>query len=211
MNFQQKQLFRTTYLSLRTHGLYVSQRDGAGHVTLETEMPYEEMLPVQLERRRHVPQRTLQGLLFGVLWVGVSLAQAAVRRHGELPAEAWGWALGVGAALAGLYLYGRRYWWSKQVLHTARVHVVLANRDRVAVQAFVTALEDRTKTYLRTEYSHVNPLGFIEPQLRRLRWLLELEVLTPTEARALTTRLTGRLSGESLRSMGQELEAPYVN
>ena len=75
----------------------------------------------------------------------------------------------------------------------------------------VAELERRTKTYLRNEYGQVNPLGFIEPQLRRVAWLRELEVLSAPEAQALATRLTGRRSPDTLRSMGQELESPYLN
>jgi hypothetical protein len=91
--------------------------------------------------------------------------------------------------------------------------VTLAGRpwQRKQFRTLVAELERRTKTYLRKEYGQVNPLGFIEPQLRRVAWLRELEVLTAPEAKALSIRLTGRLSNETMRSMGQELESPYLN
>ena len=59
-------------------------------------------------------------------------------------------------------------------------------------------------------HADVNPLGLIEPQLRRLRWLRELGVITEAEARIGTVRLTGRHT-DTLQGMGHELEAPYVN
>ena len=211
MVFQQKLPFRSTVLGMRTHGLYLCQRNVTGHVTLEMEMPYEEMLPLRLERRQHIPQRMLLGLLFGVAWIGVNSLRATLREHASLPTEAYGWALAVGLGLLGFFFFGLRHWWTRQILHTSRLHLVLADTDRAELRTFVTSLESRTKAYLRSEYGSVNPLGYIEPQLRRLHWLRELEVLSTGEVTALTTRLTGRLTAKPLRSMGQQLEAPYVN
>ncbi len=91
--------------------------------------------------------------------------------------------------------------------------MVLADRpnERKELYRFSENLENRTKSYLREHYGAINPLGLIEPQLQRLRWLHKLEVLTDKEARALSTRLTGRVEDSPLLSMGQELEAPYAN
>jgi len=212
MQFQQRQFTRTTLLALRAHGLYVSQRDGRGALNLELEMPYEEMLPVRIERRTSWPQRQLPGVVFLLLWAASSLIRAFSDGEG-LPDEFWVWAVGAALGLGAVVLYGIRNWWCKLLLHTGRVHVVLADRpeDRRALTAFADALQARTKTYLRREYGSINPLGFIEPQLRRVAWLRELDVLSAPEATALATRLTGRLSATPLRSMGQDLEAPYVN
>ena len=38
-----------------------------------------------------------------------------------------------------------------------------------------------------------------------------IRVLSAREAQALSTRLTGRRSTDTLKSMGQELESPYLN
>ncbi|AMJ65133.1 hypothetical protein [Hymenobacter sp. PAMC 26628] len=212
MHFQQRQLTRATLLALREHGLYVCQRDGRGHIALELEMPYEEILPVRAERRRQVPQRQLMGLLFGALWLATSLVPREVSGAAWL-AESWGWVFAGGVGLVVFFYYGLHNWWSQRVLHTARAQVVLADTpaERAAFQDFTTALDRRAKTYLRREYGTVNPLGNIEPQLRRVAWLRELDVFSPAEARALTTRLTGQVPNAPLTSLGQDLDMPFVN
>jgi len=112
-----------------------------------------------------------------------------------------------------LVAYAHRNWWHQAIVHTANLRVALADhpRDRRQLRAFVQNLENHTKHYLRQEYAPVNPLGLIEPQLRRLAWLHKLDVLSTPEAQALATRLTGRLPGRGFKSMGRRLEAPYVN
>lgn len=214
MQFHQRQLTRSTTLSLRTHGLHVSQRDGQGRLKLEAEMLYEELLPVQLEYRNVTPPRHLGWLVFSLLYVGLQLARPLLGAASPPPSdEAWSWAFGAGIGLVLLLLYAQRNWWHKAVLHTPRLQVILADHphDRQQLRAFVRSLQDRTKTYLRQEYGQVNPLGHIEPQLRRVAWLRDLDVLSPREARALTTRLTGQVPAATLRSMGQELEDLFVN
>src|SRR6476661_8293620 len=199
MEFQQQQFTRTTRLALREHGLYVCQADGRGALNLELEMPYEEMLPVRVERRSSYPQRQLPGVLLLLFWAASS-ASRFLSQGEALSNEFWLSAFGCGLGLLGVVFYGWRNWWRRLVLHTGRVHVVLADRpdERQALTAFVQALETRTKGYLRREYGRVNPLGIIEPQLRRVAWLRELEVLSAPEATALTTRLTGRLTATPL-------------
>jgi len=206
MVFQQKLPFRSTVLGLRPHGLYLCQRNVTGHVTLEMEMPYEEMLPLRLERRRQIP--------WGVVTMALVLGACGwiLSTKPLMPADAfYQRALLIGGGVLAWFVIGLRHWWTKQILHTSRLHLVLADTDRAELRAFTTTLEQRTKAYLRREYGSVNPLGYIEPQLRRLHWLRELEVLSTGEVTALTTRLTGRLTAKPLRSMGQQLEAPYVN
>ncbi|GAA4363031.1 hypothetical protein GCM10023185_31440 [Hymenobacter saemangeumensis] len=212
MQFQQRQFTRTTLLALREHGLYLGQGDGRGRMSLEVEMPYEEVLPLRIERRNTRPERQLPGVLFLLIWAASSASRSL--SQGEAASdEFWLWAIGLGLGLLAVVLYGVRNWWYQLVLHTGRGQVVLADRrsDRRALLDFAETLEARTKSYLRREYAAVNPLGFIEPQLRRVAWLRELNVLSGPEATALSTRLTGRLTATPLRSMGQELEAPYVN
>jgi hypothetical protein len=212
MKFQQNQLTRSIQLQLREHGLHVCERDLRGQIQLELEMPYEEILPVQLERRSAVPQRQLIFLLYGLVALGLNAFAPAFGGR-PLPDDFWLWAVGITVAAGLFVLFGLRNWWRQQVLHTARTHLVLADfpNDRAALRGFTDALRSRTKAYLRQEYGTVNPLGIIEPQVRRVAWLRELEVLTPTEARALTTRLTGQVPAATLRSMGQELEGLFVN
>lgn len=214
MVFQQKIPFRSTVLGLRTHGLYLCQRDGTGHVTLELEMPYEEMLPLRLERRRHVPLGVKMLLSGGLLLAGLivwNTLTVSLQSSVKLSDTNFSWAFVMGGLLLGWFFFGLQHWWTQQILHTSRLHLVLADIDRAELRTFTTTLEQRTKAYLRREYGSVNPLGYIEPQLRRLHWLRELEVLSSGEVTALTTRLTGRLTATPLRSMGQQLEAPYVN
>jgi hypothetical protein len=210
MEFKQNQITRATLLALRKDGLFVSQRDGRGQVDIAVEIPYEELLPMQVEYRRNTPQFNGRWVGFGLFGL-LNLLRAA--RPAELTPEGWGWAFGVLVGLGLLVAYAYRNWWHQAVLHTAHLRVVLADhpRDRRQLRAFLENLEKHTKTYLRREYAPINPLGLIEPQLRRLAWLHELDVLDTPEAQALATRLTGRLPGRGFKSMGQKLEAPYVN
>ncbi|UOQ76522.1 hypothetical protein MUN84_18585 [Hymenobacter sp. 5516J-16] len=56
--FSQSHFFRgSTLLVMRQHGLYLSQRNRRGVAWLETEIPYEELLPVGLEYNRPTPLR----------------------------------------------------------------------------------------------------------------------------------------------------------
>ncbi|TFZ64937.1 hypothetical protein E4631_18315 [Hymenobacter sp. UV11] len=210
MQFQQSQLTRSTQFSLRQDGLFVSQRDSRGAVDIALEVPYEEVLPVRLEYQRSVPQITGRWVVFSLF--GLLNILRAVRPT-ELTPEAWGWAFGLLMGLGLLVAYAHRNWWHKAIVHTANLQVTLADhpRDRRQLRAFVQDVENHTKRYLRQEYAPVNPLGLIEPQLRRLAWLHKLDVLSTPEAQALATRLTGRLPGRGFKSMGRRLEAPYVN
>ena len=210
--FHQQHFNRTTHLELREHGLYLSQRNG--QTRLDTELAYEELLPMQLERRRTLSVNQIGGrFLWWGLLIAANLARPLLPREG-IADETWLLLFGAGAALIGLYFYGSYYWWNHLIISMARATIVLpdggpANRRRVA--AFAHALEKRTKSYLRAQHAQINPLGIIEPQLRRLRWLHHLDVLSEAEAQALTTRLTGRRGSPELRGMGQRLEAPYLN
>lgn len=210
MQFQQRQLTRSTQFALRKDGLFVSQRDGRGQVDIAVEIPYEEVLPLRLEYHRNTPRLNGRWLAFGLFGL---LNMLRAIRPAELSAEEWGWAFGFVVALGLLVVYAQRNWWHQAILHTANLRVALADhpRDHRQLQAFIKNLEDHTKAYLRREYAPINPLGLIEPQLRRLAWLHELDVLATPEAQALATRLTGRLPGRGFKSMGQKLEAPYVN
>jgi hypothetical protein len=212
MIFNQKQLFQgTTRVVLRAESLYVCKRNPQGVATLETEVPYEEILPVKAIEHRHIPvnQLLLTGLLLAFLgyqpwrqWLATGQA--------DLSLYLWWGILGLNT-LACWVRFEQQ--WSTFRLQTAHLVVTLAGRpwQRKQFRALVAELELRTKTYLRNEYGQVNPLGFIEPQLRRVAWLHELNVLSAREAQALSTRLTGRRSTAPLKSMGQELEAPYLN
>ncbi|TDN40245.1 hypothetical protein A8B98_15320 [Hymenobacter sp. UV11] len=195
---------------MRQDGLFVSQRDSRGAVDIALEVPYEEVLPVRLEYQRSVPQITGRWVVFSLF--GLLNILRAVRPT-ELTPEAWGWAFGLLMGLGLLVAYAHRNWWHKAIVHTANLQVTLADhpRDRRQLRAFVQDVENHTKRYLRQEYAPVNPLGLIEPQLRRLAWLHKLDVLSTPEAQALATRLTGRLPGRGFKSMGRRLEAPYVN
>jgi hypothetical protein len=213
MRFAQRSLFSSQELSLETQGLYVCRKNGHGQKTVEFLFPYEEMLPLRLERHRTLP---LQG--FGLLAVGLALTGWELLRdfantQDTVLAEAWLPALSI-LVLLGLFIYyGINNWWYHITLSTPHLNVMLADRPRQQADllVFASALEIRTKAYLRNEYGGINPLGIIEPQLRRVAWLRELDVLSAPEATAMATRLTGRLTADPLRSMGQELEAPYVN
>ena len=213
MQFKQSQVTRTTQFVLREHGLFMSQRDGRGNVDMAVEIPYEELLPVRLEYERHLPGRSLRWLAVAALWLMGNAAQQQFFGQRALPEDFW---MFVGSSVVGLVivlLYAWQNWWNQAILHTANLKVALADhpRDRRQLRVFVQNLEARTKEYLRREYAPVNPLGLIEPQLRRLAWLHELDVLSTPEAQALATRLTGRLPGRGFKSMGRRLEAPYVN
>jgi hypothetical protein len=210
MQFQQSQLTRATQFALRKDGLFVSQRDGRGQVDIALEIPYEEVLPLRLEYRRNTPHLNGRWVVFGLFGL-LNLLRAV--RPAELTPEAWGWAFGALVVLGLLVAYAQRNWWHQAIVHTANLRVALADhpRDRRQLLAFIKNVENHTKGYLRREYAPINPLGLIEPQLRRLAWLHELDVLATPEAQALATRLTGRLPGRGFKSMGQKLEAPYVN
>ena len=213
MHFQQNQFTRSTQLHVREHDLLVFQRDARGQVQMELEMPYEDILPIRVERRRVLPHNTLRWLGVGAIWVVGNAVQQQFFGSRPLPEDFWGYVLGIGAAIGLLLLYALHNWWQQTIVHTAHLRVVLADhpQDRRQLNEFVEKLETRTKEYLRQEYGTVNPLGIIEPQLRRVAWLRDLEVLSPKEARALTTRLTGQVPAATLRSMGQELEGLFVN
>jgi hypothetical protein len=213
MQFQQSQLTRSTQFALRQDGFFVSQRDGRGAVDIAVESPYEEVLPLKLEYRRALPGKGLRWLAVAALWLLGNAAQQQYFGQRPLPEDFWVY---VGSALFGLsiaLLYAWQNWWNQTILHTAHLRVALADhpRDRRELRAFIQQAEEHTKSYLRREYAPINPLGLIEPQLRRLGWLHELAVLTTPEAQALATRLTGRLPGRGFKSMGQKLEALYVN
>lgn len=210
---QRRLLAGSTQLALRPNGLYICQRNSHGRATLEFEMPYEEVLPVRVMRFRTTPQLTWRPLVG--LWFAISLLQRLLptNSNGQLSDAAWLGVFGFGGLLIVLYLYGQRNWWQHVTLGTSRTNITLADRpaERASVDKFARALEARTKAYLREEYANINPLGLIDTQLHRLRWLRKLDVLTEREARILATRLTGRLDLSPLRSMGQVLESPYVN
>lgn len=212
MVFNQKQLFLgTTHIALRAESLYVCQRNPQGVATLETEVPYEEILPVKAQEPVHIPVNQLLltvGLLV-FLGYGPWREWAATGRAG-FGLYSWWVIFGVNA-LASWLRYEQQ--WATFRLQTAHLALTLAGRpwQRKQFRTLVAELEKRTKVYLRNEYGKVNPLGFIEPQLRRVAWLHELDVLSAREAQALSTRLTGRRGADTLTSMGQELESPYLN
>lgn len=213
MQFQQSQLTRSTQFALRQDGFFVSQRDMRGAVDIAIEIPYEEVLPLKVEHHNTVPTEVVRGL---VVVAGVCVIQALKHYepgHTVLPVDFWEYVFGTVMGLGIVLLYAWQNWWHKTVIQTAHLRVELADhhRDRQELRAFLTELERHTKAYLRREYAPINPLGLIEPQLRRLGWLHELAVLTTPEAQALATRLTGRLPGRGFKSMGQKLEALYVN
>ncbi|GAA4035144.1 hypothetical protein GCM10022409_19680 [Hymenobacter glaciei] len=211
MIFTQKQLFQgTTTVALRAESLYVCKRNPQGVATLETEVPYEEILPVKSDISSRIPVNQL--LLTGLLLAFLGYEPC---RHwlttGEAGTALYTWLLVLGLNLLASYLRFEQQW-STFRLQTAHLVITLAGRpwQRRQFRALVAELERRTKTYLRDEYGQVNPLGFIEPQLRRVAWLRELDVLSIREAQALSMRLTGRRP-DTMNSMGQELESPYLN
>ena len=212
MIFTQKQLFiGTTHVALRAESLYVCLRNPQGVATLETEVPYEEILPVKAQEPVHIPvnQLILTGGLILFLGYGPWRAWLATGEAG-FALYSW-WGILLVNALTSWLRYEQQ--WSTFRLQTAHLALTLAGRpwQRKQFRALVAELEQRTKTYLRSEYGQVNPLGFIEPQLRRVAWLRELNVLSAREAQALSTRLTGRRGADTLKSMGQDLESPYLN
>ena len=212
MIFTQKQLFQgTTHIALRAESFYVCKRNPQGVATLETEVPYEEILPIKSGEHRHIPanQLVLTGMLLVFLGYG-PWREWLLTGHTGFSMYSWWLILGVNAL--SIWVRFEQQWCTFR-LQTAHLAITLAGRpwQRKQFRALVAELERRTKTYLRDEYGQVNPLGFIEPQLRRVAWLRELDVLSGPEAQALSTRLTGRRSTDPLKSMGQELEAPYLN
>jgi hypothetical protein len=213
MLIEQRRLWAgSTQMALRQHGLYICQRQSGGRAVVEVELPYEEILPVRVERRNKVPRRKLLSLLGAVCWCLFTFSIDHRHDAGFL-LDFFLWALALAGSLGAYTWYGWQNQWREFVLLTARSSIVLVDRaaERPALQGFAEALERRTKSYLRHEYAQVNPLGPIEVQLNRLRWLHGLDVLTEAEVRARATRLTGRLSTDTLRGMGQDLEMPYVN
>ena len=212
MIFTQTLLFQgTTHIALRAESFYVCKRNPQGVATLETEVPYEEILPIKSGEHRHIPtnQLLLTGILLVFLGYGPWREWLAT---GNTGISFYSWWLILGVNALSIWLRFEQQWCTFR-LQTAHLAITLAGRpwQRKQFRALVAELERRTKTYLRDEYGQVNPLGFIEPQLRRVAWLRELEVLSGPEAQALSTRLTGRRSPDTLRSMGQELESPYLN
>ncbi|UYZ64748.1 hypothetical protein [Hymenobacter weizhouensis] len=212
--FSQSQSLRgSTLLLLRQHGLYVSQRNRRGVAWLETEIPYEELLPIGLEYAGPPPAALPRPLFWVLGWLLIQLIRAALPNRPAAPDLPV--ALLVGGTLLVAVLVA--YWWrlrSRTVtLNTNRIRLTLPDRpgQRPALEAFTDELRRRAHGYLREEYAQVNPLGPIELQLHRLHWLHRLQVLSPQELQALSTRLTGRLSLDPLKLMGQDLETPYVN
>lgn len=211
--FSYTHLFRgSTLLLMRQHGLYVSQRNRRGVAWLETEIPYEELLPVELDYHEPAPLHLPPVGTWVALWILVQALRSLLKSQQQLPTELWVAGLGFLVGLAGVLLT-RRYWGRTVTIGTNRIRVTLPNRRgrRDALETFTEALRLRAHAYLRDEYAQVNPLGPIELQLHRLNWLHHLNVLSEQELRTLSTRLTGRLSLEPLKLMGQDLETPYVN
>ena len=212
MIFTQKQLFLgTTHVALRAESLYVCKRNPLGVATLETEVPYEEILPIQSGEHRHIPTNQILMTLLVLVVLGSGPWRAWLAT-GQATAALYWWWLILGINALAMWLRFEQQWCTFR-LQTAHLVLTLAGRpwQRKQFRALVAELERRTKTYLRDEYGQVNPLGFIEPQLRRVAWLRELDVLSAPEARALSTRLTGRHAPDTLTSMGQQLESPYLN
>ncbi len=211
MTFDQTQfLIGSTHLAVRTKTLYVCQRNPQGRIMLETEIPYEDLLPLDTKVQRQVPAVPL--LLAGGMLLLLGYGPwTRLLTTGHPTTDFWLW-LGILALNVGSFWLRFERQWSTFRLRTARLVLTLAGRpwQRRRFAALVLALETQTHTYLRREYGRVNPLGWIEPQLRRLRWLRDLEVLSPREAQALTTRLTGQ-TGAAWRGLGKELEPLYVN
>ncbi len=212
MIFEQKQLFLgSTHLALREQSLYVCKRNPQGTVVLEAEVAYEDVLPVASGARRHVPLAPLAFTALLVGWLGLEPWRALLATgHAGPNFYFWLGLVAVNGVVAWLRFDQQ---WSTFQLRAAHLAVAVGGRpwQRRRFEAFAAALEDRAKTYLRREYGTVNPLGVIEPQLRRVAWLRELEVFSPAEARALTTRLTGQVPSAALTGLGQDLDPPYVN
>lgn len=212
MVFEQQQfLIGTTHLSVRAQSLYVCQRNPQGLITLETEVPFEDMLPLEVSSQRKVPMGQLLPAAAMLAWLGYGPWHTLLST-GHATTGFWLWLAVLALNVGGFWLRFERQW-STFRLRTSRLVLTLAGRpwQRQRFAALVAALDLQSKDFLKREYGAVNPLGHIEPQLRRVRWLRDLEVLSPAEAQARFTRLTGQISSEPLRSMGQRLEAVYVN
>ncbi|GAB3237814.1 hypothetical protein GCM10027346_29820 [Hymenobacter seoulensis] len=206
--FTQSHLFRgTTVLLMRQHGLYVSQGNRNGAPWLETEIPYEELLPVELE---YASPSSLN--IEPLLIAGWLIAQTAFYLTNQKAAPLLVGGLGFLLGLWTILLIRRRLAHTI-TLGTNRIRVTLRDQPskRPALEAFAHELRLRAHGYLRDEYAQINPLGPIELQLHRLNWLHHLNVLSAAELKTLSTRLTGRLSLDPLKLMGQDLETPYVN
>lgn len=212
MIFEQTQLFQgSTHIALRAESLYVRKRNPQGVATLETEIAYEEILPVIATEHRHLPVNQLLLTALVLVFMGYQPWRTwLLTGQNSFALYVWWGVVGINAL--ALWLRFEQQWCTFR-LQTAHLALTLAGRpwQRRRFRALVAELERRTKTYLRDEYGQVNPLGFIEPQLRRVAWLRELDVLSAREAQALSTRLTGRRGTDTLKSMGQELESPYLN
>ncbi|QIX62896.1 hypothetical protein HER32_17635 [Hymenobacter sp. BT18] len=197
----------TSLLVLRQHGLYISQRKRNGVAWLESEIPYEELLPVSVE---HTQPTWSFSWVWVLVWLGYHLASAAL--HMADDPEAWVAMLAFGLVVGSIVAL-RRWYGATTTLYTNRLRITMPLRasQRAAFEAFTDELRHRAHGYLRSEYAQVNPLGPIELQLHRLHWLHHLNVLSEQELRTLSTRLTGRLSLDPLKLMGQDLETPYLN
>ncbi|MBX0290458.1 hypothetical protein K3G63_08415 [Hymenobacter sp. HSC-4F20] len=210
--FSQSHFLRgSTLLVLRQHGLYVSQRNRRGVAWLETEIPYEELLPIELEYAEPAPLRIPPASAWVALWLLAQAVRYLLQNHEDNLAF---WVAGLGFLLGlGAVLLLRRSRARTVTLVTNRIRLTLhdSSSQRAHLETFTNELRLRAHSYLREEYAHINPLGPIELQLHRLKWLHHLQVLSTTELRTLSTRLTGRVSLDPLKLMGQELETPYVN
>lgn len=202
----------STRLVLGPNGLYVSQGPRRGAARLETEIPYEELLPVTLERQEPDPVRIPPAGLWVAVWLLLQGFSRLLNDTTSFSTELWVACCGFLLGLAAVLLV-RRYRGRRVVLTTNRIHLAFhdAPRHRAALSTFVDAMQLRAHAYLREEYATVNPLGHIELQLHRLHWLRQLKVLSEQEFRTLSTRLTGRLSLDPVKLMGQDLETPYLN
>lgn len=212
LQFSQSHFLRgSTLLLLRQHGLYIGQRTRRGVAWLETEIPYEELLPVELERTEPTPLRIPPASTWVAIWLLAQVVRYLLQRHEDSMAF---WVAGLGFLLGlGAVLLLRRRRARTITLVTNRIRLSLRDKDsqRAHLETFTNELRLRAHGYLREEYAQINPLGPIELQLHRLKWLHHLEVLSAAELQTLSTRLTGRLSLDPLTLMGQELETPYVN
>lgn len=212
LQFSQSHFLRgSTLLLLRQHGLYIGQRTRRGVAWLETEIPYEELLPVELERTEPTPLRIPPASTWVAIWLLAQVVRYLLQRHEDSMAF---WVAGLGFLLGlGAVLLLRRRRARTITLVTNRIRLSLRDKDsqRAHLETFTNELRLRAHGYLREEYAQINPLGPIELQLHRLKWLHHLEVLSTAELQTLSTRLTGRLSLDPLTLMGQELETPYVN
>ena len=211
MIFEQRQLLiGSTHLALRAQGLYVRRRNPQGLITLELEMPFEEILPVRTEHYRRVPWALLVFTIILIVGLGIAPWRTALTT-GLVSPDMLLWLFISGGTLLNLWLHYERLW-SRYHLRTPHLNLALADRpwQRRQLTRFTAQLEHQAKDYLRARYGQVNPLGPIDLQVNRLQWLQEMSVLTAAEAAALTLRLTGRPT-DTLQGMGQELEGPYVN